>query len=236
MPRKRRRPQRRASTTNAGSESLSPASSDEGGPARRPPPPRPTLSYDESTAYDYAPPLSASSTSSTPGTAARFPARRDLDAHARFAPSLRLQQQMPQLSPTRFERPSEPSPDGPARIGASLEVPLAPAYAGTPENLDSLDPLSFQTKEADWHIAATTAAAHATAAKLDIPAYPIMPITSSLESPVVDVAGTHNFHIPPPTDAVPPLVNCTAPWNPTNEAGNTMEDIMSWLFQMPPGK
>jgi hypothetical protein len=151
-----------------------------------------------------------------------------------------MQQQMPQLSPTRFEtgRPSDPSPDGPARIGASLEVPLAPAYAGTPENLDPLDPLpmSFQPSAKDtaqdWHVPPPNMSTSHPTIKLELPelpAYPMMPISPTLESPVVDVSGVD--HLVSPTVCAPHYAHSVNSWNPPQE-GNNMDDLFSWLFTM----
>jgi hypothetical protein len=218
---------------------------------------------------------SASPVSSSVGTA-RFPARSELDAYARFAPSLRLAQahahahsvvqQMPQLSPTRFERPTDAQQptDGPARLGASLEVPLAPAYADALDPLDPLDPLdsldpldpldaldtpdtlapleleslsdpildpiAFPTigKDADWHVAAATASAHAAAAKLDVPVYPV------LAMPSMDV---HAADCAPPLH--PGLGFAAAPGWSTTESANAntnpnanMDDLFSWFFNI----
>lgn len=205
VPRKRRRPQRRATVGDLNA-SPSPSSSDEG-PSRTRPPPRTFHSYDDS--YD--------SYSDEP---ARFPARRELDAHARLAPPQNPVLRMPQLSPTRFARPSDSPPDGPARIGASLDLPLAPAYAATPE---ALDPLSFPSRGDDWHAVAPTAATAADpASKLDVPAYSLMSIGNAIE-PVVLVS--------PPTH-MPPSSNGATAWNPTSENGNNMDDLFSWLFNM----
>ncbi|RSH85006.1 uncharacterized protein EHS24_006585 [Apiotrichum porosum] len=240
VPRKRRRPQRRATATtlqtspspswsasdDMNGQLYSPFSShsgfiDDADPFDRQDPFEYASNASASAASASIPRASSSASSSSSSSIARFPGHDELDSHARAAPRPRLT--MPELSGNspRFIKLEPDCPAGPARAGASLDLPLAPAFAATPE---TLGPLSFTPAAPRSPVLVRNNA-------IDMPVFNNM-LPSPLDGGVAGHAAGVGSLPTGLTSTIPAGAAATTEqgWNQAPAEGNSMDDLFSWLM------
>lgn len=157
---------------------------------------------------------------------------REYSTSPRFDDEPRFSRSMPpppSLSPrlVRDEPRGDVGADGPARAGASLDLPLAPAFAATPETLGSL---SF-TPKAEHDFPARTECFNLAIGSDGMPA--LSPVDVGSAGSGDDDNSVHGggsgveFPSVMPAEVTPELS-----WTTGSESAESVDDLFSWLFNV----